>query len=100
MSENTNMNALIVSGSALLSSLIGLVGYLIKINNTQSERLKRIENSIIDLKNEINTSQSPTHESLTRCILPRKQEHDTPYNTTVDFSTFTLVERENNNINI
>jgi hypothetical protein len=51
MSENTNnMNALIVSGSALLSSLIGLVGYLIKINNKQSDRLKRIENSIIDSK--------------------------------------------------
>ena len=97
MSELNNMNALIVSGSAL----IGLVGYLIKINNHQSERLKRIESSIVALKNEMHTSQSPTNESLTRCILPKKhEESDTPFNTTVDFSTFTLVERENNNINI
>ncbi len=96
MSDN-NMNALIVSGSALLSSLIGLVGYLIKINNNQSDRLKRIERSIDNLKNEINTSHSPTHESLTRCILPKThEESDTPYNTTVDFNTF----EQKNNINI
>ena len=100
MSENTNMNALIVSGSALLSSLIGLVGYLIKINNNQSERLKRIESSIDNLKIEINMSNSPVHRKLTiepstpRPFIPL---NDTPYNTTVDFNTF---EQKNNIINI
>jgi hypothetical protein len=99
MSDN-NMNALIVSGSALLSSLIGLVGYLIKINNNQSERLKRIECSIDNLKNEINITNSPIHRKLTiepstpRPFVPL---NDTPYNTTVDFNTF---EQKNNIINI
>ncbi len=74
MSENTNMNALIVSGSALLSSLIGLVGYLIKINNNQSERLKRIENSIDNLTN------IPVHRKLT--IEPSSPRPFTPLNDT------------------
>jgi hypothetical protein len=111
MSENTNnMNALIVSGSALLSSLIGLLGYLIKINNKQSDRLKRIESSIIELKNEMHTNQSQTYTIERRltinsigenspnqllispdmeCHTPKSPK--TPHNTTVDFSTFMSV---------
>ncbi len=100
MSDNNNTNALIVSGSALLSSLIGLVGYLIKINNHQSERLKMIESSIDNLKNEINMTNSPTHRKLTiesSSPRPFTPFNDTRYNTTVYFNTF---KQKNNIINI